>query len=106
MTAAQLLSMMNRRRERLSDMAKLMSRLPQVMENVTVKNESKSLLDTDGEILNAVKNAEQALGESGRILVRASGTEPLIRVMVEGDDHEAIDKIAKDVAGVIKERLS
>ncbi len=106
MTAAQLLSMMNRRRERLSDMAKLMSRLPQVMENVTVKNESKSLLDTDGEILSAVKSAEQALAESGRILVRASGTEPLIRVMVEGDDHEAIDKIAKDVAGVIKERLS
>ena len=106
LTAAQLLSMMNRRREKLSDMAKLMTRMPQVMINVTVDNDAKKLLDSDSEILNSIDSAQRRLGDSGRILVRASGTEPLIRVMAEGSELNEIKEIAEAVAAVIENRLS
>ena len=50
--------------------------------------------------------AKKTLGKSGRLVVRPSGTEPLIRVMTEGDDRECIEKVARNVASVIRERLS
>ncbi|MCQ4022143.1 MULTISPECIES: phosphoglucosamine mutase [unclassified Ruminococcus] len=105
MTAAQLLSMMNRRKEKLSDMAKLMSRFPQVMINVKVSNEGKLKFYTDKEIKKEIQQADERLGSRGRILVRASGTEPLIRVMVEGEDSSEITSIANQAAELIRERL-
>ena len=53
----------------------------------------------------AVQRAEELLGEDGRLLVRPSGTEPLLRVMTEGRDHGMITRIANDVADVIRDRL-
>ena len=105
MTAAQLLSMMNRRKEKLSDMAKLMSRFPQVMINVKVSNEGKLRFYTDKEIKKEIAEADERLGDRGRILVRASGTEPLIRVMVEGEDSSEITSIANQAAELVRERL-
>lgn len=105
MTAAQLLSMMNRRKEKLSDMAKLMSRFPQVMINVKVSNEGKLRFDTDKEIKKEIEESGERLGGRGRILVRASGTEPLIRVMVEGEDSSEITSIANQAAELVRERL-
>lgn len=105
MTAAQLLSMMNRRKEKLSNMAKLMSRFPQVMINVKVSNEGKLRFYTDKEIKKEIAEADERLGDRGRILVRASGTEPLIRVMVEGEDSSEITSIANQAAELVRERL-
>ena len=57
------------------------------------------------EIKNAVEAAEKELGSDGRVLVRVSGTEPLVRVMLEGKDEEKINVLAQELAEVIKERL-
>lgn len=105
MTAAQLLSMMNRRKEKLSDMAKLMNRFPQIMINVKVSNEGKLRFYTDKEIEKEIVEADEQLGDRGRILVRASGTEPLIRIMVEGEDSNEITNIANHAAELVRERL-
>lgn len=85
-----------------SEVASVMTVLPQTMINVEASNELKAKLSTDEDIINAITEAEKALGDSGRILVRASGTEPLIRVMLEGANIAEIKRIAKQVAGVIK----
>lgn len=106
MTAAQLLSMMNRRKEKLSDMAKLMTRMPQVMINVKVSNDGKQRLESDEIIKAELTQAKENLGNRGRILVRPSGTEPLIRVMTEGADKDEISTIAEKMAQLIKDRLS
>lgn len=87
-------------------MAKLMTRMPQVMINVNVTNEGKLRLDSDEVIQNELSKAAQKLGDRGRILVRPSGTEPLIRVMTEGSDKDEISTIAESIAQIIEDRLS
>ncbi len=84
-----------------SEVASVMNVLPQTLVNVTAPNELKAKLKTDENIKNAIADVEKQLGERGRILVRASGTEPLIRVMLEGEDIAEIKKLAKYVAKVI-----
>ena len=79
-----------------------MTVLPQTMINVKATPELKSMLSTDKDIKSAIADAERQLGENGRILVRASGTEPLIRVMLEGTDIVEITNIAKKVAAIIE----
>lgn len=106
LTAAQLLSVVHRREANLSSLATLMTRFPQVMVNVQVKPDGKLRFYTDEEVKKAVEKAKEQLGTNGRIIVRPSGTEPLLRVMVEGEDHEAIGTIANAVADVIRERLT
>jgi phosphoglucosamine mutase len=106
LTAAQLLSVVHRREANLSSLATLMARFPQVMVNVEVKPEGKLRFYTDEEVRKAVEKAKTQLGAAGRVIVRPSGTEPLLRVMVEGEDPEAIGGIANSVADVIRERLT
>ncbi len=83
-------------------LSSVMTVLPQTMINVEASPELKALLKTDRDILAAIKQASEELGNTGRILVRASGTEPLIRVMLEGTDIHQIKRLAKSVAAVIK----
>lgn len=106
LTGAQLLSLINRRQARLSSIATLMERYPQILINVKVPNENKNKFYTDKDIKEEIKRVDDILEGRGRILVRLSGTEPIIRVMLEGEDYAEISRLANETASVIKERLS
>ena len=90
----------------LGNLAKVMSVYPQVLINVGVTPEGKQKYNNDEYIISAVQEAEMELHGDGRVLVRVSGTEPLVRVMLEGKDLEKITKLGNDIADVVKERLS
>ena len=85
-----------------SEIASVMTVLPQTLVNITASPELKAKLNTDKDIIDAIDEVKKTLGKRGRILVRASGTEPLIRVMLEGDDIVEIKRLAKQVAKVIE----
>ena len=106
MTAAQLLSIMRRRQAKLSSLATIMQRYPQVMVNVTTSPEGKLRFYTDTEVKESIEKAKAALGNTGRIIVRPSGTEPLLRVMVEGENEEQISDLANQGADVLRTRLA
>ncbi|MEU6662207.1 phosphoglucosamine mutase [Streptomyces sp. NPDC046821] len=87
----------------LQDLASVMERLPQVL--VNVRDVDKSRVSTSAELAAAVSDAERELGETGRVLLRSSGTEPLVRVMVEAADIEQARSIAGRLADVVKSAL-
>jgi len=105
LTAAQLLSIMRRKQKKLSELASVMTKYPQMTINLKISAEGKLLYYTNAAIKAAVDEAKEALGKTGRIVVRPSGTEPLIRVMAEGMDFALIEKTANMVASVIKKEL-
>jgi phosphoglucosamine mutase len=102
-SALQLLAVMQKEKRPLSELAKVMKTLPQVVINVNVK--SKPDLKGIREITNAIKGAEKELGDKGRVLVRYSGTQPMCRVMVEGPTKEKTEKLVKKIAEVVKNKL-
>lgn len=104
LSGLQFAAAMARTGKTASKLAEAMTSYPQVLVNVTISNDKKSLVKTDDAIIAAIKDAEEKLGENGRLLVRASGTEPLIRVMAEGEDIVYINDIVNTVADVIKDR--
>ncbi|MFH7597467.1 phosphoglucosamine mutase [Streptomyces racemochromogenes] len=87
----------------LADLAGVMTRLPQVL--INVKDVDKSRVSTSAELANAVTEAERELGTTGRVLLRPSGTEPLVRVMVEAADIEQARAVAGRLADVVKSAL-
>ncbi|MGI6554628.1 MAG: phosphoglucosamine mutase [Bacillota bacterium] len=98
-SAVQLISVMKEKGEPLSALTRLMKKLPQTMVNVRVKD--KEAAQKSEALAKALKAAEEELGNTGRILVRPSGTEPVIRVMVESPTEEQCTEIADRVAAVI-----
>ena len=106
LTGAQLLSLINRRKEKLSSLAAVMKKYPQVLINVKVSNEAKLKYYTDHEIKDEIEKVKNELGDRGRVLVRVSGTEPIIRVMLEGECYEEITDYANRLADLVRERLS
>ncbi|MDF2566906.1 MAG: glmM [Oscillospiraceae bacterium] len=106
LSAVQLMSIMKSEGKKISAISDVMERFPQVMVNVTIDNEGKQKLDSDEHVNAVIKECSDSLCKDGRILVRASGTEPLIRVMVEGKDFEVINRYAIKIGEVIKERLA
>ena len=105
LTGAHLLSLINRRKAKLSSIATLMQRYPQILINVKISAEGKVHFYTDKEIKSAVRSVGETLGDRGRVLVRVSGTEPLVRVMLEGEDYDEIEKLAVKLAEIVKSRL-
>ena len=106
LSGAMVLSIMKRTGEKLSDLAKIMERYPQVLINVKVSNEGKLSFYTDKEVKAEINRVTEILGDTGRILVRVSGTEPLVRVMLEGENLEQIQTLAEEAAQVVRERLA
>jgi phosphoglucosamine mutase len=94
---------MRRTGKKLSELKKVMTHYPQVLHNVHVKN--KEDFSRYPKILSVIKKVEAALGENGRVLVRYSGTEPLARVMVEGEDYSVIQGYAEEIAQSIRAQL-
>jgi phosphoglucosamine mutase len=88
----------------LGELAAVMRRLPQVL--VNVKGVDKSRVGTSPQISEAVGAAETELGETGRVLLRPSGTESLVRVMVEAESHDLAESVAHRLAGVVRAALS
>jgi phosphoglucosamine mutase len=105
MTAAQLFSLAARNGKRLSELASVMKKYPQVMRNVKVNEKGKLNFYTDDTVREAIEKAKSELGNRGRVVVRVSGTEPLIRIMVEGEDQEETFALAEDTAKKISEKL-
>jgi len=104
-TALAVVELMKRSGKKLSELAEIMQVYPQVMVNAIVSNENKAKLATDDEINRAIGAAEERFKGDGRVLVRASGTEALIRVMIEGKDIEKITESAKEIAALIERKL-
>jgi len=103
LTALQLIAQMAHTKKSLNDLAKIMTRFPQVLINVS--GVAKEKLESSPAISTAVAKFEAELGDTGRILLRASGTEPLVRVMVEAQSDSIAKEIAEKLAKVVKEEL-
>ncbi|CAM3083787.1 phosphoglucosamine mutase [Paenibacillus lupini] len=103
LTALQLVDTLVASGRKLSDLKNLMSKYPQVLVNVRV--EDKSLYAGNEAIVKAVEEVEQELGDNGRVLVRPSGTESLIRVMAEGPEKDQIEDYVARIVDVVKQQL-
>ncbi len=100
LAALQLLAVMQRTRRPLSELAGIMESFPQTLHNIRVK-EKKGIDEIEG-LAERQAKLEKELKGRGRILIRPSGTEPVIRVMVEGEDQDQIESIAQDIGEYIK----
>ena len=105
LTAVQLLRAIKKSGKKLSELAQLMQVYPQVILNVRADKEMKRMVKVDEGVLKRQQQLEEGMNGNGRILVRPSGTEPVIRIMVEGLDREAIMNAAKSMEQIIIERL-
>ena len=105
-TALQLLSVMRHTGKKLSELASIMTMLPQVIVNVPIENERKYDYIDDAEIMETIRQAERIFEDSGRVLIRPSGTEAMIRIMIEGQDQALMQEEAEKIAAVMKRNLS
>ncbi len=106
LSGVQLLKAVVKSHKPLSQLASVMQVYPQVLINVKVSAEGKKKYNNDEYIIAATQKAEMELMGDGRVLVRVSGTEPLVRVMLEGKDKDHIQRLGEEIAQVVKERLS
>jgi len=90
--------------KKASEIADEIKIFPQVLKNVKVKNENKTKYKEDGELQEKIAVMEKNMKGKGRVLIRPSGTEPLIRVMLEGEDEKHIEKLAEDLADMLTEK--
>ena len=103
LTALQVLAIMKETNQPLDELAKAMEPFPQVLYNVEVR-ERKELSEIP-EIEKRIREIETSLGRSGRVLIRYSGTEPLLRIMVEGENETRLHRYAQDVAELVKKHI-
>jgi phosphoglucosamine mutase len=104
LTALQVMARMSATGTSLAELAGVMQRLPQVL--INVDGVDKHGVDTDPVVAAAVADAELSLAENGRVLLRKSGTESLVRVMVEAQDEHTAAAVANDLADLVRQRLS
>ena len=104
LTSLRIAARMKRSKKSLAELASIVQRLPQTL--VNVPNVDKHAAATNEAVQAAVADAEKRLGETGRVLLRSSGTEPLVRVMVEAATQEEADQVAAELAEVVKANLS
>lgn len=105
-TGLQLSSIVKDSSNTLSELASMMKKLPQVLANATIPNNKKNIYKEDAEIVNEIKKIEKKLDGTGRVLIRPSGTEPLVRVMLEGENQAELDEMAHSLAKLIEEKAN
>lgn len=105
LTAIQLLSVMKRSGKKASELSEIMEVMPQVLVNARVNNTKKNDYMRVPEIKLAIEALQEKFSGEGRVLIRTSGTEPLVRVMIEGKDKEAMEREATKLASFIEEKL-
>ena len=106
LTSLMLIRVILEKAKKVSELAKVIKIYPQVLINAKVKSEKKYDYDKAPEILEKIEALNNEFKDNGRVLIRASGTEPLVRVMIEGEDQEYISKKAKELAEFIEKKLS
>lgn len=105
LTAVQTLELLSKCRRPLSQLVKDIPDFPQLLVNVKITEDKKGLWDKTEKITDIISQAEKAMGENGRILVRESGTEPLVRVMIEGKDEKEVHYWTNLIADTVRECL-
>lgn len=106
LTSLMLIKVILEKAKKVSELAKIIKIYPQVLINAKVKSEKKYDYDKDPEILKRIEALNNEFKDNGRVLIRASGTEPLVRVMIEGEDQEYINQKAKELAEFIEKKLN
>lgn len=104
LSSLQLMKAVQDSGKKLSELADPIRIYPQVLVNAKVANSNKEAYKEDPEIMAAIDDCEKKMEGNGRVLIRPSGTEPLVRVMIEGDDIEEIRKMAEDIADLIERK--
>ncbi len=104
-TGLQLLSVVKRTGKTMAELATAMDTFPQVLINAKIKNENKEKYKEDAEIMAVITAMEEEFASTGRVLIRPSGTEPLVRVMIEGKDVEVINEKARMLADLLEKKL-
>ena len=104
-TALQIAAILKESGKTFSELAGVMKELPQVLVNAKVPNEKKNIYLEDKEIIDAINAVEAKLNGVGRVLIRPSGTEPLVRVMLEGENQEEINEMANSLVDLILSKV-
>lgn len=105
LTSLMIIKILLEKQISLKEASKIITIYPQVLINAKVNSEKKYDFDKDEEIKEQIEKLEKEFSGNGRVLIRASGTEPLVRVMVEGEDKEYITKKAQEIANLIEKKL-
>ena len=105
LTSLMLIELILKSKKKTSEVCDIINIFPQVLVNAKVSNDKKYNFDKDAVIRSEIESLEKEFAGNGRVLIRPSGTEPLVRVMIEGEDIEYITQKAKSIAELIEERL-
>lgn len=106
LTAVQLLRVMKESGKKLSELAAMMTVYPQVLKNAKVSNQKKYRFNENETISKRISEIEAQFSGKGRVLIRPSGTEPLVRVMIEGENQEELEKVAIDLVQLIEAEMN
>ena len=106
LTAVQLLRVMKASGKKLSELAAMMNVYPQVLKNAKVSNEKKYRFNENKAVSDRIKEIEEMFHGKGRVLIRPSGTEPLVRVMIEGENQEELETVAKELVLLIEAEMN
>jgi len=106
LTAVQILNIMKKTNKSLSVLASEMKILPQVLINAKVENKYKNTYMDDLEVKSAIEKVEKSFETEGRVLIRPSGTEPLVRVMIEGSNFDKIKNDAQQLVDLIESKFA
>ncbi|SHK48472.1 phosphoglucosamine mutase [Paramaledivibacter caminithermalis] len=105
LSALQLMAVVRNKNKPLSELASIMIKYPQVLKNAKVRNDNKKKYLEDEVIASRIKEIEKIFHGEGRVLIRPSGTEPLVRVMIEGNNKEILENYAVELVELIEKRL-